>query len=312
MIDLLRPWVLVLLPLPWLAWRLLPPLAANAALPVPTSIRNLMLALSGQSERRAHNAPDDLWLKIIGWLVLVLAIAGPFTRHATLLTPTGRDLMVAVDLSASMEERDMQIDGRVVSRHEVVRELLGRFIQSRRGDRVGLIAYGHESYLIAPLTFDVDAVASILNELTIGLSGHRTDLGRAIGLALKSFDDKEASTRVLILLSDGEDNSGELTGPDAATAAAEAGVRIHTIGFASNIEADGAAILKTIADVGQGRLFWAKSASALKATSNEISQLEPTVRPTDEAHLRRDWSVFFALLALLAMAVLVIKEMRRR
>lgn len=311
MIDLLRPWVFVALPLPFLAWRFLPPLAANAALPVPTPVRDLIVCLSEQGQRRRHSVPEDLWLKALGWILLLVALAGPHTVKSTLLTPTGRDLMVAVDLSASMEEQDMALNGRGVSRYVVVREMLKRFITSRTGDRVGLIAYGHEAYLVSPLSYDVDAVAAVLDELKIGLSGHRTDLGRAIGLAIKTFDPKQATSRVLVLLSDGEDNSGELTGADAAALAATHDIRIHTIGFSSNIEADGAAILRTIAEHTDGTFFWANSSDDLAATSREINRLEPAVRPEDEDDLKRDWSLYFVALALLAMAALVFKEIRR-
>ncbi len=109
MIELLRPWALVLLPLPFLAWRSLPPLAANAALPVPAPIRDLITGLSAQGRRRRRGRPEGLWLKALGWVLLVVALSGPQTRDSILLTPTGRDLMVAIDLSASMEAPDMSL-----------------------------------------------------------------------------------------------------------------------------------------------------------------------------------------------------------
>ncbi|NKC13944.1 MAG: VWA domain-containing protein [Gammaproteobacteria bacterium] len=311
MIEFLHPWVFAALPIPWLAWRLLPPLAAHSALPVPLPVRQLIVGLSTHGQRQSRNAPEDVWLKVLGWLLLVLALTGPYSRHSALLAPTGRDLMIAIDLSASMEEQDMVLDGRGVSRHSVVSDRLGKFIKSRTGDRIGLIAYGHEAYLVSPLSYDLEAVAAVLHELRIGLSGHRTDLGRAIGLAIKSFDKQQTGTRVLVLLSDGEDNSGELTGPDAADLAAARGIRIHTIGFSSKIEADGAAILRTIAQSTGGQLFWAKSTSDLAATSNAITRLEPTVRPEDEQHLKRDWGPYLIGAALLIMAALVWRELRR-
>lgn len=311
MIDLLRPWVFVLLPLPYLAWRVLPPLVANAALPVPSPIRNLIVGLSEHGQRRHRDRPEDLWLKALGWVLLVIALSGPHTRQSILLTPTGRDLMVAVDLSASMDEQDMAMNGRGVPRYIVVREMVRDFIKARKGDRVGLIAYGHESYLVSPLSYDIDAVAAVLGELEIGLPGHRTDLGRAIGLAVKTFDPEQDSDRVLVLLSDGEDNSGELTGPEAAELAAKHDIRIYTIGFASNIESDGADILRTIASHTDGTFFWAKSATDLADTSHEISELEPVVRPEEEDYIVRDWSPYAIALALLVMATLVVQEIRK-
>ena len=123
MIDLLRPWAFLLLPLPVLAWRLLPALAANAALPVPAPIRNLIADLSDQGQRRHQGRPEDLWLKALGWVLLVVALSGPQTRESILLTPTGRDLMIAVDLSASMEEQDMALNGVGMPRYLIVRDM---------------------------------------------------------------------------------------------------------------------------------------------------------------------------------------------
>ncbi|MGI9452025.1 MAG: VWA domain-containing protein [Geminicoccaceae bacterium] len=310
MIELLRPWVFFLLPLPYLAWRWLPLLDAKAALPVPAPIRDLIVGLSAQGQRRHQDRPEGLWLKALGWVLLLIALSGPHSRESILLTPTGRDLMVAVDLSASMEEEDMALNGDGASRYLVVREMLKDFIEARRGDRVGLIAYGHEAFLISPFSYDVDAVAAVIDELEIGLPGHRTDLGRAIGLAIKTFDAEQDASRVLVLLSDGEDNSGELTGPDAAALAAAHGIRIHTIGFASNIEADGAAILRTIAGHTEGEFFWAKSASDLTATSREISSLEPTTRPEEEDYIMRDWSPYAVTATLVVLALLVMQSIR--
>jgi len=311
MIDLLRPWAFVLLPLPFLAWRFLPAIAANAALPVPAPIRGLISGLTDPGHSRPQGRPEGLWFKALGWVMLVVALAGPHSRDSILVTPTGRDLMIAVDLSASMEQEDMALDGVTVPRYVVVRKMLKDFIKARKGDRVGLIAYGHEAYLISPLSYDVAAVAAVLDELEIGLPGHRTDLGRAIGLAIKTFDPEQEDSRVLVLLSDGEDNSGELTGFDAATLAAQYDIRIHTVGFTSNIEADGADVLKNIAYNTEGKFFWAKTTADLTATSREISDLEPTTRPEEENHIIRDWSLVAVALALLVLAGLVALEIRK-
>jgi Ca-activated chloride channel family protein len=310
MIEFLHPWVFFLLPIPYLAWRFLPPSEAKAALAVPASIRSLIAGLSTEGQRRRRDYPEDVGLKTAGWILLLLALSGPHSRESILLTPSGRDLMVAIDLSASMEEQDMALNGDGAARYLVVREMLKDFIEARSGDRVGLIAYGHEAFLISPFSYDVDAVAAVIDELEIGLPGHRTDLGRAIGLAIKTFDAEKEASRVLVLLSDGEDNSGELTGPDAAALAREHDIRIHTIGFSSNIEADGAAVLKTIAAQTEGRFFWAKSAADLTETSIKISELEPTVRPEEEDYIIRDWSPYAIMAALLVLAALVFRFIR--
>ncbi len=309
-IELLRPWALALLPVPVLAWRFLPAAAANAALPVPGPVRRLFSDLSAETRRRPLRL-SDTGLKTLGWVLLVLALTGPYSRESELLNPTGRDLMVAVDLSSSMEQQDMVLDGVQVPRFVAVRELLKEFIRSRKGDRVGLIAYGHEAYLISPLSYDVAAIAALLDELAIGLPGHRTDLGRAIGLAIKTFPAEPADNRVLVLLSDGEDNSGELTGLDAATLAAGRGIRIYSIGFAAAIEADGAEILRNIAGQTGGQFFWAKTTADLGATSRAITGLEPVEGPEEETHIVRDWSLYAVALALLVLGGLIVRDIRK-
>ena len=181
MIELMRPWAFFLLPLPWLAWRLLPAIAANAALPVPAPIRGLISGLSDQGQRRRQARPEDFWLKAVGWLLLVVAIAGPFSRDSNLLTPTGRDLMIAIDLSASMDEPDMEFDGATVPRYVVVRETLGDFIKARRGDRVGLIAWRR-------VLLDEDRISTIR---------HRRARENANGFARTDISLKGAASRRL-------------------------------------------------------------------------------------------------------------------
>lgn len=312
MIEWLRLWAFVLLPLPFLAWWALPALTANAALPVPAAVRDLMVGLSGDGQRRRRNWPDDLGFKLLGWMALIVALAGPQTRESALLIPTGRDLMVAIDLSASMDEADMEQNGVEVPRHEIVREMVGSFIEARKGDRVGLIAFGHEAYLIAPLTFDTSAVSAMLAELTIGLPGHRTDLGRAVGLTIQSFKNQPKAERVLVLLSDGEDNSGELTGADAADMAQVHDIRIHTIGFSSEIDTDGAAVLKSMAEETGGIYYRADSAEALADISGRIDDIEPSASETDEEYVMRNWAIWFIFLALTAVTGIIVQEMRRR
>ena len=112
---------------------------------------------------------------------------------------SGRDLLLALDLSASMEARDVELDGRRVDRFTAIKALAGAFIRGREGDRVGLIVFGEETYLVAPLTYDVQAVEGFLDEVTIGMPGRKTAIGNAIGLAIRTLKKQPASSRVLIL-----------------------------------------------------------------------------------------------------------------
>ncbi len=297
------------LPAPALAWWLLPALAARAVLPVPAGVRDLLMALTHARHRQGYDIPTGFWLRVAGWVLLIIALAGPQTSGAPLLKPTGRDLIVAVDLSSSMDENDMMENSAPVARYEIVRKLLGRFIEQRAGDRVGLIAFGHDAFLVAPLTFDSKATAATLSELTIGLPGHRTDLGRAVGLAIQTFKDTPSGNRVLVLLSDGEDNSGALTGSDAAKLAASYDITIHTIGFASAIDSDGAQTLSSMASATGGAYYLAQSAEALEAVSEKIEAIEPTAVDESADRVRKDWNGFVILLCILALAGIAVREL---
>ncbi len=310
MIEFIRPWALLALPLPFLAWRLLPALPVPSAVPVPAGVRDLLQGLNRAGHRRALRWSAGLGLRALGWTALVIALAGPFTRGQILASPTGRDLVVAVDLSASMDEDDMKLDGETMARYQVVRDLIGKFIAERRGDRVALIVFGQEAHLIAPLTFDTGAVAAMLDELVIGLSGHRTDLGRAIGLTVQVLRHEPKATRVLVLLSDGEDNSGALTGLDAAQIAAAHDVKIYTIGFTAELNADGADNLRTLAEVTGGVFYPAQSAAALAEISKMLDQVEPSAIEADQTRLIREWTAVPLGLAFLVLVGLVVTRRR--
>src|SRR5690554_4084274 len=143
-------------------------------------------------------------------------------------------MMLAVDLSGSMEFRDMQLDGREVSRLTMVKELLADFIAGRRGDRLGLVLFGSQAYVQAPLTHDRDAIAQWLEESFIGLAGRETAIGDAIGLAIKRLLDEPAASRVLILITDGANTAGSVSPLRAARLAAEHGIRIFSIGVGAD------------------------------------------------------------------------------
>ena len=302
MIELLRPWAFLMFPLPFLAWRFLPPLPARGVLLVPDGVRALLFSLTSDGRGATDESRLLHWLRIVGWFAVLLAFAGPYTRGAVLETPTGRDLVVALDLSSSMDEVDMVMNGNPMPRYQMVRNLIGRFIAERRGDRVGLMAFGHEAYMIAPLTFDTGAVAETLDELVIGLPGHRTDLGRVVGLTVQVLRKQPNATRVLVILSDGEDNTGALTGLDAAQMAAAHNLKIYTIGISAELDTDGARILRTMAEVTGGEFFAAQSVTALAEITDRIDKVEPSAINGDPEYLTRDWTMVPVALALLMIS----------
>ena len=319
MVELIRPWALVLLPLPYLAWRMLPAALPLSGLALPERLAAFMKAGHDGGAGSGVSRRLPIALAIIGWLALVLALAAPVTKGDPLHEASGRDLLLALDLSASMEARDVELDGRRVDRFTAIKALAGAFIRGREGDRVGLIVFGEETYLVAPLTYDVQAVEGFLDEVTIGMPGRKTAIGNAIGLAIRTLEQQPASTRVLILLSDGDSNAGDLGPKTAADFARTHQVTIHTIGFgkvamqgyASETAGDEYVGLKEVAEITGGRHFLARTTDALKDVYAELDLLEPTEANAGGRHAERDWVRELLIVALLALIALTVIDRRR-
>ena len=210
MMQLEWPWAFMLLPLPLIIRLLLPATASikDAALRVPTlEYFNLQTSISQQTV----NTRWLLLLAIIAWCCLIFATARPqWLGDRVDLPISGRDLMLAVDLSESMLEQDFELNGQLLNRLQAVKKVAGDFIQQREGDRIGLILFGEQAYLQTPLTFDLKTVNTLLQESAIGLAGKSTAIGDAIGLAIKRLRDKDKNSRVLIVLTDGRNTAGEV------------------------------------------------------------------------------------------------------
>jgi Ca-activated chloride channel family protein len=319
MIEFVRPWALLLLPLPFLAWYALPATPPLSALGIPERLASFLKAWQGDAGEQALPRRWPLWLAGLGWLTLVLALAAPLTRGDQLQQSSGRDLLLALDLSASMEARDVELDGRRVDRFTAIKALAGAFIRGREGDRVGLIVFGEETYLVAPLTYDVQAVEGFLDEVTIGMPGRKTAIGNAIGLAIRTLEDQPASSRVLILLSDGDSNAGDLGPKSAAEFARDHHVAIHTIGFgrvamqgyASETAGGEYAGLKQVSEITGGRHFIARSTDALREVYAELDRLEPTEAEAGGRYAERDWVKELLILSALILAILTWRDRRR-
>ncbi len=292
MIQFVWPWMFLLLPLPWLIRRWLRPLPrAQAALAVPDTGRFRTPSEAGGPSGRYWRWP--LLLLALAWALLVTSAARPvYNVEPVALDLSGRDLMLAVDLSGSMNIEDMRIGDRTVNRLEAVKSVVGEFLDRRHGDRVGLILFGTNAYLQAPLTFDTATVHQLLMESTVGLPGGRTAIGDAIGLAVKRLKDRPGDTKVLILLTDGANNSGQLTPELAARIAAMENVRIHAVGVGtSNIRPPGAFgggsrfsnpgadvdedVLRAVTDITGGQYFMAQNTDELEEIYHLLDQLEP-------------------------------------
>jgi Ca-activated chloride channel family protein len=233
MIEFEWLWAAAFLPLPVLALLLPRAIKQDAALHVPFYSSASAFQATGNASS-SRNLLRRLLL-IVCWVLLVVAAMRPqWIGDPIELPTTGRDLMMAVDISGSMGTEDMTLNGQTVTRLQVVKDVVGDFVERRVGDRIGLILFGSQAYLQTPLTFDRSTVKTLLLETPLGIAGGKTAIGDAIGLAVKRLFDRPADSRILILLTDGQNNVGEVTPIQAAQIAAQQGVKIYTIGFGAD------------------------------------------------------------------------------
>lgn len=320
MFELEWPLVFLLLPLPLLVYWLLPSSASGqqAALRVPM-IEDFRFETS--LGERVDARRWRKWLSLLGWLLLVLAASRPQWLGESIAIPvSGRDLMLAVDLSDSMRTGDFMIEDRQVNRLQATKYVASQFIERRRGDRIGLILFGTQAYLQTPLTFDGITVNRLLQESAIGLAGERTAIGDAIGLAIKRLDPESDNSRVLILMTDGANTAGEVTPLKAAQLAAERGLRIYTIGIGADEQIESTwfglrrtnpsaqldeKTLREIARLSGGRYFRARDSDELARIYLLLDELEPL--PRDSRKLRPVRPLFMWPLAIaLGLAGLLI------
>jgi Ca-activated chloride channel family protein len=325
MFEFAWPWMWLALPLPWLVRRWAPPLvrADASALRVPdvADFRALTQTAAGASPRRGIP-----WAALLAWAALVAAAANPqWLGEPVGITNTGRDLMLAIDLSESMEVEDFLLEGRAVDRLVATKAVARDFIRRREGDRVGLLLFGEQAYLNAPLTFDRATILQLLDETAIGLAGPSTAIGDALGLAVKRLREQDTPQKVVILMTDGANTSGQVKPLRAAELAARAGLKVYTIGIGAdemmvrqlfgdirvNPSTDlDEKTLRGIAKATGGRYFRARDVAALERIYTEIDRLEPVAR--GEQQLRPSTLLFPWPLALaLAAAVWLALRMTR-
>ena len=325
MMHFVWPWLWLILPLPWLIRRFIPAThsAEQAALKVPF-LDDFSVAQSQQAAQ--SNKPWALWLAIAAWCLLVFAS----TRPQWLGEPieqgvSGRDLMLAVDLSGSMEEKDFIVNNQAVDRLTATKVVASEFIERRVGDRLGLILFGTNAYLQAPLTFDRKTVQILLNEAFLKLAGESTAIGDAIGLAVKRLKEQSTDSRVLILLTDGANTAGKVTPVKAAEIAAQEHLKIYTIGIGAdemvvrsffgsrrvNPSRDlDEKTLTAIAEKTGGRYFRARNTNELQQIYQLLDELEPVEK--DKQFFRPRSELFFWPLAAALFLASIISFTRLR
>jgi Ca-activated chloride channel family protein len=317
-----------LLPLPWLIWRLGREGRAEVVDQAQTDQAILLYPHLQQLQTAFSAAPPTLppsqrlrsallWLT---WLALVGAMMRPqwLVPH-TEMKSRGYDLMLAVDVSRSMGALDFTVDGNPVSRMAVIKGVAGRFIEQRKGDRLGLILFGDEAIVQAPLTLDTEVVRSLLDNAEPGMAGNATAIGDAIGLAVKKLRERPAESRVLVLVTDGENTAGSLPPIEAAQLANDNNIRIYAIGVGTkglvpfpeqgeitmqHMEID-EELLKEVAQITGGDYFRATDTHALEEIYKHINALEKTEAETRSLmvpHPLYRWPLGAAMLALLMLA----------
>lgn len=322
------PWMFLVLPLPFLvrAWLPAARKRREAGLRVPDLEAFGVLADRSETEQLAN---WRFWLAAIAWVLLVVAAARPERVGEDVDVPvSGRNLMLAVDLSGSMDAKDFELGGRRVDRLTATKAVASDFIGRREGDRIGLILFGERAYLQAPLTLDRETVNTLLMESFIGLAGEKTAIGDAITLAVKRLYEQgaEAGEQVLVLLTDGANTAGQIAPLKGAELAAQIGLRIYTIGIGAdqmvvpsvtgllrsvNPSADlDEQTLKSIAQMTGGHYFRARDTAALQEIYRMLDELEPVAEP--EAGFRPVQALYywplggaFACAALLAFGMLL-------
>lgn len=325
MSELAWPWMLLLVPLPLLAWWLLRE-RDGVGIPALRLPGRGVDAMAPPGARRGRAWPP--LLLFAAWLLLCVAAARPQAAGPAVQTPQqARELMLAVDLSGSMAEADMRLDGRPVDRLVAVKAVLADFLERREGDRIGLVVFGTRAFTLTPLTHDLQTLREQLAGMDIAMAGRETAIGDAIALSVRRHGvragrDREegAPPRAVVLLTDGVNNAGAIEPDRAAATAAALGVRVHTIGFGSErgpasmfgmvlprsqAEIDEDA-LRAISRVTGGRYFRAQDTDALAGIYAELDRIEareqrsPPLQPRIE---RFTWPLAGALLLLLVAQV---------
>jgi Ca-activated chloride channel homolog len=308
-------WMFLLVPLPLIIWRFMPADLTKSAINVP--------AFSGFETSKADaffQIPSrrNLFLFLI-WLLMISGSARPqWVGDLASVPSSGRDLMLAIDVSGSMKARDLETGQTVTTRLDVVKQLGIDFLRRRVGDRLGLILFGTNAYLQAPLSHDRDTVSTLLSEAVIGIAGEKTAIGDAIGLAIKRLQDENVEHKVLILMTDGANTAGRVSPRSAMEMATKQGLRIYTIGIGADsmmvrgllgarrinpsAELD-ERLLTDIADTTGGRYFRAKSQSELDEIYQIIDRIEP-VPGTDQS--ARNVQEYFYVPAGLAVFLLML------
>ncbi len=310
-------WMWLLLPLPYIVRKLLPRVRTQSTVQLPSLPKGI--------EQVPSLSISRITLISLLWVSLLAAAARPVWYGDPVQTqPLHRDLMLTVDLSGSMSQQDMLVDGDYVDRLTSVKSVLSEFISKRKGDRLGLVLFADHAYLQTPLTFDIETVGEQLNRTVFGLVGKQTAIGEGIGIATKTFINSEAPQRVIVLLSDGTNTAGVIEPLEAAQLAQKSDVTIYTVGVGAgemkvksffgsrtvNTARDlDESTLTKIAEITGGQYFRARDQQDLNDIYEKINALEPIASSNQTWRPSSEWFRFPLMLALLlSVSVFIVRS----
>jgi len=278
---------------------------------------------------RKTRSKAGAFLALLSYLALaglIIGLARPqLGRSLTRIQASGVDIMLVLDVSRSMLAEDFNIGNQRANRLEAVKQVTEQFIRQRPNDRIGIIAFAGSPYLVSPLTLDHDWLIKNLDRLRIGMVEDGTAIGAATAAAANRLKDKEAKTKMIVLLSDGDNNAGRITPLTAAEAAKALGIRIYTIGAGTQGEVPfpmqdpfgrtvyrpvemkfDEAALEQIASITKGQYFRASDTASLKRTFSEIDKMEKTKVEVEKTSEYRDLFGWFVAAGLLLLTLEII------
>lgn len=305
MISFAWPWMLLLLPLPWIIMFASKPrthgLLININFP---ALQRVQAAYDTQNNKNILKTNWKYILLILAWVMLVVSLMRPeVIKDSAIIDNQGYDLLLAVDLSRSMDAIDFSLNGRPVSRIAATKEIVGNFVRNREGDRVGLIVFADHAYVTVPLTLDTRSVGKMLDNMIVGMAGDNTALGDAIGIGVQVLRKRPVASRVFILLTDGQDTASHISPMLAARMAKEAQIKIYTIGVGGQIDAN---LLAEIANETGGKFATVNNINDLEYVYTEIDRLEKSLAKQKVILIKKPIFYIFALFSLICWGMVYI------
>lgn len=302
MISFAWPWMVVLLPLPWILRKVIQPKPADARIHIRfPKVQQLKQAFALPQDLKFGKFNARQILLSLAWVFLVISLMRPeIIEDLGYMEHSGYDLLLAVDLSRSMDTVDFVANGRPISRIAATKNVVGDFVRHRDGDRVGLIVFADHAYMTVPLTLDTYAVGKMLDNLMVGMAGDSTAIGDAIGIGVNVLRKRPTSSRVLILLTDGQDNSSHIPPLMAAKIAQSSNIKIYTIGVGNQLDLE---LLTKIAKMTGGTYSEVKNVQDLEAVYTEIDRLEKSNAKQRTILFKRPLFYIFTILALVCCLV---------